>query len=145
MGRLLLSIVCVVMLGVPSSDGWAGEDPPTVSIAAEEGPCDWLAGGPHKMHWPQLPDLSPAGIDVSGMGTVLADDFMCTASGPISRIHFWGSFADDVLPTRGADALLFEVSIYLNVPAQQKRAEPAGHDPLDADLRAGRILDPDGP
>jgi hypothetical protein len=56
MSRLLLSVVYVVMLGVPLSGGWAGEDPSGVSLAAEEGPCDWRAGGPHKMHWPQLPD-----------------------------------------------------------------------------------------
>jgi hypothetical protein len=99
-------------------DGWAYEDPPGVAVAAGEGPCDWFVGGPHKMHWPQTPDLSPAGVDVGDMGTVLADDFMCTASGPIARIHFWGSFAQDLLPERGADAVTFEVRIYSDVPAQ---------------------------
>jgi hypothetical protein len=99
-------------------DGWAYEDPPGVAVAAGEGPCDWFVGGPHKMHWPQTPDLSPAGVDVGDMGTALADDFMCTASGPIARIHFWGSFAQDLLPERGADAVTFEVRIYSDVPAQ---------------------------
>ncbi len=98
-------------------DGWAYEDRPGVPVAAGEGPCDWLTGGPHKMHWPQPPDLSAAGIDVSDVGTILADDFKCTASGPISRIHIWGSFADDLLPTRGLEGMSFEVSIYANSPA----------------------------
>jgi len=107
-------------------DGWAYEDRPGVPVTAGEGPCDWFAGGPHKMHWPQAPDLSPAGVDVSGVGTVLADDFKCTASGPVSRIHIWGSFAEDVLPVRGVDSLAFEVSIYSDVPAQQGAASRPG-------------------
>ncbi|MCL5279930.1 MAG: GEVED domain-containing protein, partial [Planctomycetes bacterium] len=107
-------------------DGWAYEDRPGVPVAAGEGPCDWFPGGPHKMHWPQVPDFSPAGVDVSGMGTVLADDFKCTASGPIARIHIWGSFAQDILPERGADSLAFEVSIYSDVPAQQGAASRPG-------------------
>jgi len=118
LSRLLLSIACLAMLGVLSSDdGWAGENQSGVSIAADEGPCDWLAGGSHKMHWPQLPDLSPAGVDVSGMGTILADDFKCTASGPISRIHFWGSFRNDILPPGGPESLTLQRSIYSDVPA----------------------------
>jgi hypothetical protein len=107
-------------------DGWAYEDRPGVPVAAGEGPCDWFAGGPHKMHWPQSPDLSPAGVDVGGMGTVLADDFKCTAGGPISRIHIWGSFADDVLPARGVDSITVEVSIYSDVPAQQGASSRPG-------------------
>jgi hypothetical protein len=97
-------------------DGWAYEERPGVPVAAGEGPCDWFPGGPHKMHWPQPPELSPAGIDVSDIGTVLADDFKCTASGPISRIHIWGSFADDVV-LAGADKMTFEVSICADAPA----------------------------
>lgn len=68
-------------------DGWAYESRPGVAVAAGEGPCDWFPGGPHKMHWPQMPDLSPAGLDVSDVGTVLADDFKCMASGPVSHSH----------------------------------------------------------
>lgn len=100
-------------------DGGAYEDRPGIAVAAGEGPCDWLPGGPHKMHWPQPPDLSPAGVDVSDVGTVLADDFKCMAGGPISRIHIWASFADDVLPARGVEGMAFEVSIYSNAPAAQ--------------------------
>lgn len=54
---------------------------------------------PHKMHWPQLPD--PNGWDVracnrpDGLRKVLADDFRCAESGPITNITFWGSFRHD--------------------------------------------------
>jgi len=34
--------------------------------------CDWQRGQVHKMHWPQLPDLSPTGADVSLAGATLA-------------------------------------------------------------------------
>jgi len=58
----------------------------------------------HKMHWPQLPD--PNGWDVracyggdlpegDGLQKILADDFLCTSNGPITKITFWGSFKND--------------------------------------------------
>ncbi|MHC4517612.1 MAG: LamG domain-containing protein [Planctomycetota bacterium] len=79
--------------------------------------CDWVDGNPHKMHWPQLPDLRPTGMDVDMYWTSLADDFRCTESGAITDIHFWASFLDDVWPVKGVDSLRFEVNIYSNQPA----------------------------
>lgn len=108
-------------------DGWAFEDRPGVPVAAGEGPCDWFPGGPYKMHWPQTPDLSPAGVDVSAVGTTLADDFRCTATGAISRIHLWGSFADDVLPAASVAGMTFEISICANVPAGENMPARPGN------------------
>ena len=76
--------------------------------------CDWQRGDPHKMHWPQLPDLSANGMDIDAMQTILADDFTCTATGPITGIHVWGSFADDIVPQDGPDSLSLKLSIYEN-------------------------------
>ena len=73
------------------------------------------------MHWPQLPDMSPKGIDVSLAGVILADDFKCTATGPIRDIHLWGSFYKDVLPENGPDSLTFELRIYSDIPADADR------------------------
>jgi len=51
---------------------------------------------PHKMHWAQLPD--PTGWDVRGCEPkILADDFRCTETGPITRIVFWGSWHHDIV------------------------------------------------
>ncbi len=50
---------------------------------------DWNEGDPYKMHYPQLPDLAN-GIDVMAYW-LLADDFLCTSSGPITDIHIWTS------------------------------------------------------
>jgi hypothetical protein len=52
----------------------------------------------HKMHFPQLPDL--IGWDVMatsnypppGVGMTLADDWQCSQTGPVTDIHFWGSW-----------------------------------------------------
>jgi len=99
-------------------DGWAYEDQPGIPVAAGQGAtCDWVRGRPHKMHWPQLPDLSFTGIDISLSRTTLGDDFKCTATGPISDIHIWGSFQDDILPKEGPESLTLELSIYSDVPA----------------------------
>jgi len=79
--------------------------------------CDWHDGDPHKMHWAQLPDKQATGLDVDMYWTSLADDFRCTQNGPITQIHFWGSFLDDDLPTFSVDSLAFVVNIYSNKPA----------------------------
>ena len=60
----------------------------------------------------QPPNL--AGFDVSdGSGYVLADDFVCTNTGPITGIHIWGSWLDDV---HGV-ITNFIIGIYSDVPA----------------------------
>jgi hypothetical protein len=76
--------------------------------------CTWKDGDPHKMHWAQLPDTRETGIDVDMFWSSLADDFRCAQNGPITDIHFWGSFADDVMPPLGSDSMTFKVSIYAN-------------------------------
>ena len=77
--------------------------------------CDWREGQPHKMHWPQLPDLTPLGLDVD-VTPQLADDFRCTQSGPITDIHLWGGFARDAVPNQ-TEAMIFELSVYSDIPA----------------------------
>jgi hypothetical protein len=79
--------------------------------------ADWDAGDDHKMHWPQLPDLSDKGVDVSLLYQPLADDFLCNRTGHVTNIHIWGSFRDDVLPVGGEGSLTLKLSIYSNKPA----------------------------
>jgi len=69
--------------------------------------ADWDVGDPAL--WVQLPDLTNNGVAVKGY---LADDFQCTEAAPITGIHIWGSFSDDVLPTD----LSFGLQIYSNNP-----------------------------
>jgi hypothetical protein len=65
----------------------------------------------------QQPD--PAGYDVSdGLGYVLADDFVCRNTGPITDIHIWGSWLSDV---HGA-ITNFVLAIYDDVPATTNAA-----------------------
>jgi len=55
--------------------------------------------------WEQLPDLSTNGIDIlatfntgstpATAKVLLADQFVCGLSGPITGIHFWGSWLDN--------------------------------------------------
>src|SRR5688500_17438091 len=56
--------------------------------------------------WVQEPDRV-TGMDVhasfpyapgANFGKILADDFLCTLSGPITDIHIWGSWLNDRLP-----------------------------------------------
>ncbi len=59
----------------------------------------------------QLPDLTTNGLDVlATQPKILADDFLCTNTGPISGIHIWGSWTNDFVGTPS-----FTVSIYSDV------------------------------
>ena len=85
--------------------------------------ADWDPSIPVKMHWAQLPDLSPMGIDVNATaGWILADDFRCKQSGPITGIHVWGSWRHDVLPGNtpvipgDPGAVKFALSIHEDIP-----------------------------
>jgi hypothetical protein len=70
----------------------------------------------HKMHYPQEPN--PEGWDVVATmgydlhpGIVVADDFMCTKTLPITDIHIWGSWLwNEEVPIHG-----FYLSIHDNV------------------------------
>jgi hypothetical protein len=56
---------------------------------------DWDVGDPFKMHYPQLPD--PNGWDIFFLGESfeVADDWLCTATGPVEDLHFWYSARGD--------------------------------------------------
>jgi len=55
--------------------------------------ADWDPGDGYKMHYPQLP--KPGGLDVEFVESTLADDWLCTESGPVTDIHFWVSWMAD--------------------------------------------------
>ena len=69
------------------------------------------------LKWLQIPEQGKEGVDVNNTFNQLADDFVCTASGPITDIHIWGSFRDDILPLEGPGGLIFRLSIWSDVPA----------------------------
>ena len=71
----------------------------------------WNPEDGHKMHYPQLPD--EAGWDVMNMyPSILADDWMCSESGPVKDLHFWGSWL------HGATGRIrsFTIRIYSDIP-----------------------------
>lgn len=77
----------------------------------------WDEGDPSK--WVQRPDLAPTGIDVNAANT-LADDFLCTETGLIRKIHIWGSWENDYLPFGDVPTgVLFTIGIYSDIPASQ--------------------------
>ncbi|MHC4642535.1 MAG: DUF7901 domain-containing protein [Planctomycetota bacterium] len=71
----------------------------------------------------QPPDL-PEGIDVDatddGLAAttqILADDFPCTTTGPITDIHIWASWFGDVLPGDNPRNVEITLSIHEDIPA----------------------------
>jgi len=89
--------------------------------------ADWDPTDPAK--WVQLPDLNPTGLDVLASAynssppppyKILADDFLCNFSGPITDIHIWGSWLDDRVPMDAVGTLIpprFHLSIHSDIPA----------------------------
>ncbi len=72
----------------------------------------WELGDGHKMHYPQLPDEE--GWNVNAIyPTILADDWMCSESGPVKDIHFWGSWLDGNTGVINS----FTIQIYTDIPA----------------------------
>lgn len=63
--------------------------------------ADWEPGDGHKMHFPQLPD--PDGWDVRASALCMADDWLCTETGTVDDIHWWGSCQD------GADCQIVDL------------------------------------
>ena len=71
----------------------------------------WVPEDGHKMHFPQLPD--ELGWDVNAtQPMILADDFMCTETGFIKDIHFWGSWKNGV----EGQIIEFVLSIHEDIP-----------------------------
>lgn len=83
--------------------------------------ADWNTDQQAK--WVQLPDESMDGMDVKLYDTenmpplVLADDFECTQTGPISDVHLWGSWRFDEVGD--PSFISFHLSIWSDVPTNQ--------------------------
>jgi len=84
------------------------------SMIAEGGGAD---GG---TKWTQQPDLSERGLDIDATAdfpetwppVTVADDFICTTTGPLTGISIWSSFFDDQPPGNGVDSMRFTLSIF---------------------------------
>lgn len=61
---------------------------------------------PDTNKWLQIPDATTNGIDVRVTDqTMLADDFRCTATGPITQVRIWGSWLNNLLPPQACFCL----------------------------------------
>lgn len=58
--------------------------------------ADWYPGDACKMHYPQLPDPFGWDIEIVTAQHEVADDWLCTETGPVSDVHFWYSVAQDL-------------------------------------------------
>jgi len=99
----------------------------------------------HKMHFPQMPDLEngvdvldgPYNSDLGGAGIkVLADDWKCSDSGPVTDIHVWSSYLGDFRHEPPPNTM-FNVAIYDDVPAT-----PTSHS-MPGKLLWNRYVKPD--
>ncbi|MGA2092607.1 MAG: C25 family cysteine peptidase [Sedimentisphaerales bacterium] len=71
--------------------------------------------------WKQEPDTSENGIDIrydrtDGRNRILADDFLCTQTGPINKVTLWGSWFHDWYGLKGVINDI-HLSIYSDKPA----------------------------
>ena len=75
--------------------------------------------------WIQPPELDINGIDVDATldiqrmypPQILADDFRCTTTGPITDIFIWGSWLHDMLPQNSPQRVVFMLSLHEDIPA----------------------------
>jgi hypothetical protein len=110
-------------------------------VTAGVATADWFPGDPFKMHYPQLPD--PLGWDVNATyPKVLADDWQCTETGPVTDIHLWGSWEFGA----PGEILSVHTSIHRNIPATPDAGSRPGELLWERDFFTGgfTILDPWG-
>ncbi|MFH1373702.1 MAG: hypothetical protein ABII79_07905 [bacterium] len=82
-----------------------------VCLAVAPAMADWWPGDDHKMHFPQTP--MPGGWDVEFASSRLADDWLCTETGPVTDIHFWISWYQDMVQPIGD----IRIGIWSNNPS----------------------------
>ena len=87
-------------------------------VAATETGC--ASCGDQTVKWEQLPDITENGTDVCVTSTMeiprmLADDFKCTMTGPITDVHLWGSWFQD---QKGIIKAI-HLSIHEDIPANE--------------------------
>jgi hypothetical protein len=89
-----------------------------LTIACVASRADWNPGESGGK-WIQMPDLSTNGMDIDcTAASILADDFECSVTGPITNIHIWGSWRSDVLPGGDSGQVSFTLSLHADIPAQ---------------------------
>ena len=89
-------------------------------VVATETGCS--SCGDPTVKWEQLPDLTQNGTDVAvwsnaDIPRMLADDFKCTTTGPITDVHLWGSWLQDQIGT----LTKIHLSIHADIPANQSQ------------------------
>ena len=90
-----------------------------VTTSAATGQCENSTS-----KWKQSPDMTSNGIDIRmdrqpfNVRRTLADDFLCTETGPITCVQFWGSWYGDTTanPFNGTLKQI-HLSIHSDVPA----------------------------
>lgn len=88
----------------------------TFTGQAPDGEVEDYAVTFQNLKWSMPPEQGSEGVDVNDL-ILLADDFMCYQSGPITDIHIWGSFHKDKLPAGGPGNMIVTLRIYSDVPA----------------------------
>jgi hypothetical protein len=89
--------------------------------------ADWPQNNTNVAKWWQFPDPSTNGFDVfsgpqpgnptaPGQPVILADDFLCTRSGPISDVHIWASWLGLTAATN-LPPIPITLGIWTDVPA----------------------------
>jgi len=114
--------------GAPGSvlEGLQGSTPGTVRVTT----CPPQERAGSDVKWLQPPDKTPTGIDIridrhDQVRRTLADDFLCTQTGPITDVHFWGSWLGDPQP-RGF-IYRIHLSIHEDVPADPADPDSYSH------------------
>jgi hypothetical protein len=102
----------------------------------------FIEHGPTDSKWIQYPDLEQSGMDVhASFDRVLADDFLCTEPGRLTRFRVWGSWLGDRLPFDDETAVLFKLSLHADIPAEES---PTGYS-MPGELLWERMFGPSGP
>ena len=115
----VVAMMAVVLLAVPAMADWDEAQPAKWVQMPAVGPNDWGMNVLASTVWWEDQFGNPIPVQ-----KVLADDFECTETGPITDIHIWGSWLDDFFPYDEAGGIgpdpknvAFKLSIHKDDPA----------------------------
>jgi hypothetical protein len=116
---VVMTMMALIFCTAVAIADWKPGDPTTKYVQMPD-PNGMNVNATYIIDTNQMPPVQP----VYPWQKILADDFLCTQTGPITDIHIWGSWLEDRIPwitdpTNGAllQNVRFKLSLHKNVPA----------------------------
>ncbi len=97
---MLMIVAAIVPAAMTRENSSSQQMDAATAVPETENGCGCF--GESVVAWEQLPDINETGIDIcvdrieGNITRMIADDFRCNSTGPLTDIHLWGSWLNDI-------------------------------------------------